>query len=94
MKNQNEQLNRLFLPIDTILISVSYFLAWYLIIYLREDAMIGVLPQDVYFTALIIIVPVYLILYSIFGLYRSNRTLNVFTELSRIIEANILDLLI
>ena len=94
MKNQNEQLNRLFLPIDTILISVSYFLAWYLIIFLREDTMIGVLPQNVYFTALIIIVPVYLILYSIFGLYRSNRTLNVFTELSRIVEANILGLLI
>ena len=94
MKNQNEQLNRIFFPLDIILISISYFLSWYFIIFLRDNTSIGVLPTNVYFTALILIVPIYLILYTVFGIYRSNRTLGVFTELSRIVEANILGLLI
>ena len=94
MKNQNEQLNRIFFPLDIVLISISYFLSWYFIIFLRDNELIGVLPSNVYFAALIIIVPVYLILYTVFGLYRSNRTLGIFTELSRIIESNILGLLI
>ena len=94
MKSQNEQLNSIFFPLDIILISISYFLSWYFVIFTRDDLYIGVLPSNVYFTALIIIVPIYLILYWVFGLYRSNRTLNTFTELSRIIEANILGLLI
>ena len=94
MKNQNEQLNRIFFPLDILLIFISYFLSWYFIIFSRDDIAVGVLPSNIYFGALIIIIPIYLILYTVFGLYRSNRTLGVFTELSRIIEANILGLLV
>lgn len=94
MKSQNEQLNRVFLPIDAIIIALSYLFAWLLIIYLRENLTVGVLPSNVYFAALIIIVPLFLILYSIFGLYRVNRTFGIFAEFTRIIESNILGLLI
>lgn len=94
MKSQNEQLNRVFLPIDAIIVALSYLLAWLVIIYLRENLTVGVLPSNVYFTALIIIVPLFLILYTIFGLYRVNRTFGIFAEFTRILEANILGLLI
>ena len=94
MKSQNEQLNRIFLPADAIIVALSYSLAWFLIIYLRENTTVGVLPSNIYFAALIVIIPLFLILYAIFGLYRVNRTFGIFTELSRIIEANVLGLLI
>lgn len=94
MKSQNEQLNRIFFPVDAIIIAASYVLAWLVIINLRENLTVGVLPSNVYFTALIIIVPLFLILYTIFGLYRVNRTFGVFAEFTRILEANILGLLI
>ena len=94
MKSQNEQLNRIFLPLDIIIIIFSYLFAWLTIIYYRDNTSIGVLPINVYFGALIIIVPVFLILYSIFGLYRINRTFDAFTEFTRILEANVLGLLI
>lgn len=94
MKSQNEQLNRIFLPTDAIIIALSYSLAWFFIINLRENTTVGVLPSNIYFAALIVIIPLFLILYAIFGLYRVNRTFGIFTEFSRIVEANILGLLI
>lgn len=94
MKNEKEQLNSLFIPIDAIIISLAYFLAWHLIINLRDSELVGVLPPEVYFAALIFIVPLYLILYTISGLYRTNRTIGPFAEFARIFEADILGLLI
>lgn len=94
MKSQNEQLNRVFLPIDAIIVALSYLLAWLVVIYLRENLTVGVLPSNIYFAALIIIVPLFLILYTIFGLYRVNRTFGIFAEFTRILESNILGLLI
>ena len=94
MKSQNEQLNRIFLPFDLLIVAFSYILAWYVIIYSRDNLNIGVLPINVYFTALIFIIPLFLILYSIFGLYRVNRTFGIFTEFTRVLEANLLGLLI
>lgn len=94
MKSQNEQLNRIFLPFDLLIVAFSYILAWYVIIYSRDNLNIGVLPINVYFTALIFIIPMFLILYSIFGLYRVNRTFGIFTEFTRVLEANLLGLLI
>ena len=94
MKSQNEQLNRVFLPIDAIIVALSYLLAWLVVIYLRDNLTVGVLPSNIYFAALIIIVPLFLILYTIFGLYRVNRTFGIFAEFTRILESNILGLLI
>ena len=94
MKSQNEQLNSIFFPVDAIIISLSYGLSWLIVIYLRENLTVGVLPSNIYFAALIIIVPLFLILYTIFGLYRVNRTFGIFAEFTRILEANILGLLI
>ena len=94
MKSQNEQLNSIFFPVDAIIVSLSYGFAWLIVIYLRENLTVGVLPSNIYFAALIIIVPLFLILYTIFGLYRVNRTFGIFAEFTRILEANLLGLLI
>ena len=94
MKSQNEQLNRLFIPLDIIVISFSYFISWLLIIYCRDNLNIGVLPIRVYFSALIFIVPCYLVIYSILDLYSTNRTYSISNEFARIIESNILGILI
>ena len=94
MRNKSEQLNRLFIPVDLIIISLSYYLSWLLVIQLRDNVSIGVLPSYIYFRALLFILPLYFIIYSILGLYRINRTYSIIDEFSRIIESNILGLLI
>ena len=94
MKSQNEQLNSIFFPVDAIIIAASYIFAWLVIIYMRDNLTVGVLPSNIYFATLIVIVPLFLVLYTIFGLYRVNRTFGVFAEFSRILESNILGLLI
>ena len=94
MKSQNEQLNRLFIPVDILIIALSYFLSWLLVIYYRDNASVGVLPYNIYFTALIIIVPILLISYAMFDLYSADRTFSVGSEFIRIVEANTITLLI
>ena len=94
MKSQSEQLNRFFILIDIIATFVSYFLAWTIIIYYRDNISIGVLPSYIYFQALIIIIPVYLIINSIFGLYSGDRTFGSTKEFTRVLESNIIGILI
>lgn len=94
MKSQNEQLNRIFIPVDIIIISLSYFLSWLFVIYYRDNASVGVLPYNVYFTALVFIVPILLISYAMLDLYSADRTFSLGSEFIRIVEANIITLLI
>ena len=94
MKSQNEQLNRLFIPCDILMISLSYFLSWLFVIYYRENESIGVLPARIYFTALIFIIPVLLIIYATLDLYSSNRTFSISAEFATITESNIFLLLL
>lgn len=94
MKSQNEQLNRIFIPIDIIVIIFSFLISWLLIIYYRDDVNVGVLPMQVYFSSLMIIIPCYLVIYATLDLYSINRTYSIFNEFTRVIEANVLGLLI
>ena len=94
MKSQNEQLNRLFVPFDILIISLSYFLSWLFVIYYRDNSLIGVLSANIYFAALIVIIPCWLVIYATLDLYSSNRTFSVISEFVRIVESNILGLLI
>ena len=69
IKDKQKQLNQLQVLFDGIVIALAYFLAWYLAI---ENPIFpegyGVLSPKVYFTALLPLIPGYLILYWIFGL--------------------------
>ncbi len=90
MKNEKAQLHRWFILVDMIVIFLSYFLAWDLIIKERADYGVGVLPTWMYFSALIVIIPYGIICNAFFGLYRPMRTERLLRDLRRIIESNLI----
>ena len=74
---------------DAGIIGVTYFFSWYLRFksgLFVQDA--GVLPAKTYFSALFLIIPGYLLLYSIFQLYMPRRVKSYRKELMDIIRAN------
>ena len=74
---------------DAGIIGVAYFFSWYLRFksgFFVQDA--GVLPAKTYFSALFLIIPGYLLLYSIFQLYMPRRVKSYRKELMDIIRAN------
>lgn len=71
------------------IIGAAYFFSWYLRFksgVFVQDA--GVLPAKTYFSALFLIIPGYLLLYSIFQLYMPRRVKSYRKELMDIIRAN------
>ena len=74
---------------DAGIIGAAYFFSWYLRFksgFFVQDA--GVLPAKTYFSALFLIIPGYLLLYSIFQLYMPRRVKSYRKELWDIIRAN------
>ena len=74
---------------DAGIIGAAYFFPWYLRFksgFFVQDA--GVLPAKTYFSALFLIIPGYLLLYSIFQLYMPRRVKSYRKELMDIIRAN------
>lgn len=74
---------------DAGIIGAAYFFSWYLRFksgFFVQD--VGVLPAKTYFSALFLIIPGYLLLYSIFQLYMPRRAKSYRKELMDIIRAN------
>lgn len=74
---------------DAGIIGATYFFSWYLRFksgFFVQD--VGVLPAKTYFSALFLIIPGYLLLYSIFQLYMPRRVKSYRKELMDIISAN------
>lgn len=74
---------------DAGIIGATYFFSWYLRFksgLFVQDA--GVLPTKTYFSALFLIIPGYLLLYSVFQLYMPRRVKSYRKELMDIIRAN------
>lgn len=74
---------------DAGIIGATYFFSWYLRfksgLFVQD---VGVLPAKTYFSALFLIIPGYLLLYSIFQLYMPRRVKSYRKELMDIIRAN------
>ena len=82
-------LNKAQVCMDAGIIGATYFFSWYLRFksgFFVQDA--GVLPAKTYFSALFLIIPGYLLLYSIFQLYMPRRVKSYRKELMDIIRAN------
>ena len=82
-------LNKAQVCMDAGIIGAAYFFSWYLRFksgVFVQDA--GVLPAKTYFSALFLIIPGYLLLYSIFQLYMPRRVKSYRKELMDIIRAN------
>ncbi len=89
IKNNQRMLNKAQVCMDAGIIGATYFFSWYLRFksgLFVQDA--GVLPAKTYFSALFLIIPGYLLLYSIFQLYMPRRVKNYRKELMDIIRAN------
>ena len=75
IKSNQKKLNSLHVVLDALMIILSYALAW-TCLYLGNQWFnpgTGILPPRIYFGALIVIVPLYLILYTCFQLYTPKR---------------------
>lgn len=95
IKNNQHLLNQFHVVLDALIIAGAWALAWYLMIGSRIfPAGYGVLPPRIYFSALIPIIPVYLILYWAFGLYQPKRTRTKRTEFFNICKANTIGLML
>ena len=89
IKENQKHFNRLQVVIDAFVIALSYFLAWVIKFYvpfLNDN--VGRLPFRVYMSALLFIVPGYLILNYAFNMYTPKGMQGRRLELSNIIKAN------
>ena len=88
IKDNQRFLNNLHVLLDVLIICASYAIAWLLTIVAPIfPAGHGVLPPQVYFAALLPIVPTYLLLYWAFHLYEPKRTHSKRAELWHICQA-------
>lgn len=92
IKDNQKYLNRLHIVLDALVTVLSYIAAWWIRLVLYQDEGVGVLPREVYFAALLVIVPGYLVLYSAFNLYKSKRYSSIKREFFDVIKANVIGL--
>lgn len=93
IKDNQKHFNRLQVVLDAVVVILSYALAWGLKFAGGNDE-IGVLSFDFYMKALVLIVPLYLLLYYAFNLYTPKRVQGRRLELSNIVMANTVGILI
>ncbi|MBP3736852.1 MAG: undecaprenyl-phosphate glucose phosphotransferase [Lachnospiraceae bacterium] len=91
IKDNQVLFNRLHIVLDGVAIVISFALAW-LIKFASPLATtvpgVTALSAQTYFQPLLIIVPLFLILYSLNNLYTSKRVMRIRTELAGVIRAN------
>lgn len=95
IKDNQQHFNRLHVLIDAGVVVVSYAFAWWLKFssgILEHE--VGVLSFAYYMRILLLIVPLYLLLYSAFNLYTSKRVQGRRLELSNIVMANTIGVLL
>ena len=95
IKDNQQHFNRLQVVMDAVVVIVSYAFAWWLKFSSGfVDKEIGVLSFEFYMRALILIVPLYILLYYAFNLYTPKRVQGRRLEFSNIVLVNTVGLLI
>ena len=96
IKNNQTKLNYSHVVLDAVVIIISYAIAFQAVIgsHIGIDGVQRALPASVYFRALYIIVPIYIVLYGVFDLYMPKRIQSKRKELANICKANITGLMI
>ena len=97
IKDNQRTLNRLHVVLDGLVLIAAYALAWLIVIsglIVPRVSGVGVLPAPVYFSALILVVPVYLFIYGFFRLYAPKRVMGRRLEFANICKANVIGLLV
>ena len=96
IKDNQKKLNGLHVVLDGLVVAASYSMAW-TCLYLRNrlfNPQIHILPPKFYFSVLLAIVPMYLVLYACFQLYTPKRVQQRRYEFANICKANLAGLLI
>jgi len=95
IKDNQKFLNRLHLVLDILIVILSYMLAWYLkfksIFFEGIESKLGFAD---YMLALIWIVPLFLLMYSACSLYSPKRVMGRRVEISKIVQANSLGVML
>ena len=95
IKDNQQHFNRLQVVMDAVVVIVSYAFAWWFKFSSGfVDKEIGVLSFEFYMRALILIVPLYILLYYAFNMYTPKRVQGRRLEFSNIVLANTVGLLI
>lgn len=97
IKDNQKYFNRLHVVLDAIVIVATYALAWYVRFktgFNNDAEFTGVLSAQIYFSALIFIVPGYLILNYLFSLYTSKRYSSTQRDISNVIKSNTVGLIL
>lgn len=90
IKDNQKRFNRLHVLLDALVIAAAYILSWFVTLKSGLFATGGVLPDWLYMGALLVIVPVYLLLYMIFHLFTPKRVQGRRQEFANICKANII----
>ena len=91
IKDNQKVFNRLMVIIDVAITAASFMLAYFFKFYvLNHGPGVGVLPAVEYFRLLIIIVPMYVLLYYSCSIYAPKRTVRRRFEIYGIIKANLM----
>ena len=91
IRDNQRILNRIHVLLDALVVAGSYILSWYIkfqIIDKHSSEITGALSQETYFKALYYIVPLYVVLYYMCGLYASKRYSSSGREVFNILRAN------
>ncbi len=94
IEDNQKYFNRLHVLLDAIVLVLAYLISWYIKFEIEWFHSIRTLSFQQYMTALVLIVPLYLILYSAFGLYAPKRIQGRRLELANVTKANTIGLFI
>lgn len=92
IKENQIQFNRLHIALDALVVVLSYLLAYWLMFVVGNAS--SALPPNIYFAALIPILPMYMVLNEVFGLYTSKRVTGIGSEFASIVKTNSIGFLI
>lgn len=95
IKDNQTRLNRLHVLLDALVIAAAYVFSWFITLksgLFRADPEAGILPTWFYMRVLVVIIPVYLLLYTVFHLFTPKRVQGRRQEFANICKANIIGL--
>ena len=97
IKDNQTVFNRIHLLLDALITACSYMLSWYLKFespWAEKDPTVGVLSMQRYFSVLYFVVPLYIVLYYFFNMYKPKRTMHKRVEFLNIFKANTIGVLL
>lgn len=94
IKSNQKRLNRMHVVLDALVIAGAYILSWFVTIKSGWFDTGGVLPDWFYMGGLLVLVPLYLLLYTIFQLFTPKRVQGRRQEFANICKANLIGFLI